>query len=369
MKTFRFIHKNSLHLRGHFTLDGPVRKLVTLLALSATAAFAADVAYTPPVGGMQVSFDQGSRFTGITLVNPAVYRGVVASVSGTTITLSTGAANVGAALTTGTAYYLELTAGPTSTYIGDRFDLDVAATQASANGSVTVSLAQRNTLASVPDTAALAGYSITIRPHVTLGQMLGTKDNPLVQGSNILANADQVRFINPVSQAWDTYYFFRSVNGATVQWTKVGGGNTSRDSEIIPPGTGFVFVRNGASSLPITWVGEVRTNSFAQPLVAGKNLVCQPWPVSASPLQRSMTFASGLAASNIVASADKIQTNPAGIYNTYYLFRSVNGLTEQWTLIGGGNTNRGNELLFGSDTSVIISKVNADPNYIVPFIY
>lgn len=352
-----------------FPLYGPVRKLLPLFLLSAAAVVAADVAYTPPVGGMQISISQGTRFSGMSLVNAAVYRGVVASVSGNTVTLAGSGANVGAALTTGTAYYVEFTSGPTNTYVGDRFDVDVAATQASANGSITVTLTQRGTMASVPDTASLAGYSVVIRPHVTIGQLFGTKTNQVMQGSTVIANADQLRFLNSESQAWETYYFLRNGTGSVAQWTKIGGGSTNRDGEIIPPGTGFVVVRNAASPVTLTWIGEIRTNAFAQPLVAGKNLVAQPWPTNASPVQRHMMYANGIAGGTVIASTDKILRNVDGVYQTYYLLRNASGSVEQWTLIGGGNTNRSNEALFESDSGVIISKISSDPNYLVPFIY
>lgn len=369
MKTLCFIAKNSLHWRGRSPLTETVRKLAALLAFSATTAFAADVAYTPPVGGMQVSINPGTRFSGMSLVNAAVYRGVVASVSGTTVTLTGSGANVGAALTTGTAYYVEFTSGPTSTYVGDRFDVDVAATQASANGTITVTLAQRSTLASVPDTASLAGYSLVIRPHVTIGQLFGTKTNQLMQGNTSVSTADQVRFLNPQTQAWEIYYFLKNVSGSVAQWTKSGGGSTNRDGEVIAPGTGFVVVRNTNTPVTLTWLGEIRTNTFSQPLVAGKNLVAQPWPTDQSPLQRLMNFANGMQGSTSVSSADKILLNENDVYKIYYLLRNVSGSVEQWTLSGGGNTNRGNEALFGASIGAIVQKVSQDSNYSVPYIY
>lgn len=369
MKTFRFIRRNSLHLREYFDLDESVRKLATLLALSATAAFAADVAYTPPVGGMQVSISPGTRFSGMSLVNAAVYRGVVASVSGNTVTLTGSGANVGAVLTTGTAYYVEFTAGPTSTYVGDRFDVDVAATQTSANGSITVTLAQRGTLASVPDTASLAGYSLVIRPHVTIGQLFGTKDNQLMQGSTIASSADQVLLYNTQAQGFDTFFFLRNASGSTAQWRKVGGGSTNRDTEIIEPGQGVAVVRNAATPVTLTWLGEIRTNTFAQPLGVGYSLVAQPWPVAASPTQRVMNSTGGWTGSTISTQADKFLVYSNGTFNTYFFLRNASGSTQQWRLIGGGTTNRNDEQLFGADAGVMVQRIAADSNHSVPYIF
>lgn len=344
--------------------------LAFALPLFCTASvFAADVAYTQPVGGMQVTFAPGTRFTGMTLVNPAVARGAVSAVSGNVITLTDASANVGATLTSGTAYYVEFTAGPTSTYVGDRFDVDVAATKTSANNTLTVSLTANNTLGSVPAAADLAGYSVVIRPHVTIGQLFGTKDNQLMQGSTVVASADQLLFFSTALQSFETYFFLRNAQGTTAQWRKIGGGSTSRDNEIIAPGQGLAVIRNSGTPVTLTWLGEVRTNSFAQPLGAGYTLVAQPWPTSASATQRLMTYADGWTGSTISTQADKFLVYQGGSFQTYFLLRNASGSTEQWRLIGGGSTNRNNELLFGADTSVLISKITSDLHYSVPYIY
>lgn len=351
-----------------FSLDNSVRKLLPLLVLSATA-IAADIAYTPPVGGMQISISPGTRFSGMSLVNAAVYRGVVTSVSGNTITLAGSGGNVGGALTTGTAYYAEFTSGPTNTYVGDRFDVDVAATQASANGSITVTLAQRGTMASVPDTASLAGYALVVRPHVTIGQLFGTKDNQLMQGSTISSSADQILLYNTANQGFDTFFFLRNSSGSTAQWRKVGGGSTNRDTEVIEPGQGFAVVRNAASAVTLTWLGEIRTNTFAQPLGAGYTLIAQPWPVGASPSQRVMNSSGGWTGSTISTQADKFLIHSNGGFSTYFFLRNSSGSTQQWRLIGGGTTSRNDEALFGADVGVMVQRVAADSNHVVPYIF
>lgn len=327
---------------------------------------ASDLRYSEPAGAVRVTFEPGSRFTGMPLVNQAVIRGTVLNVAGSTLTVGTTSLDLGASLAAGKTYYVELTAGPSSTYVGDRFDVDVTATQANANNTLVVAATSRNTLATIPPTAGLAGYSLVVRPHVTLGQVFGTQGNEIMQGSSSASSADQLQFFNSTTQAWETYYFLRNSTGAIAQWTKIGGGSTSRDNEIIAPGSGFSVVRNASASVTIYLRGNVRTNSFAQPLVAGHNLVAQPWPLARSPLQRQMTTANGMTGATSVPSADQILKYNGTTYATYYLLRNSSGSIEQWTLVGGGSTNRGNEPLFGSDTSVFISKISADPAYLVP---
>ncbi len=335
--------------------------------LCTATVFAADVAYTQPVGGMRVTFNQGTRFTGMSLVNPAVVRGAVSAVSGSVISVSSASLNVGALLDASAAYYVELTAGPANTYVGDRFDIDVAATKTSGNNSITVLSSARNTLASVP--SDLSGYTVAIRRHVTIGQLFGTKENQLLQGSTVVANADQLLVYNTALQDFETYFFLRNAQGTTAQWRKIGGGSTSRDTEIIAPGQGVAVIRNTSAPVSLTWIGEVRTNNFAQPLGAGYTLVAQPWPVSASASQRVMSHAGGWTGSTVSTQADKFLVYESGSFQTYFYLRNASGSTQQWRLIGGGSTNRSDEALFGADTAVMISKITADANYSVPFIY
>lgn len=303
----------------------------------------------------------------MTLVNPASFRGAVASTSGAVITLS-GSTDVGASLTTGKSYYVEFISGTPNTYVGDRFDIDVAATKASANNTITVlGASTNNTLADLPGSAALAGYSLVIRPHVTIGQLFGTKDTPVMNGSTVASTADQVLLYNAQAQSFETYYFLRNANGSVMQWTRVGGGSTNRDNVVIPPGSGMVVVRNTSTPVALTWLGEVRLNNFAQPLFAGNNLIAQPFPVDASPAGRQMTVANGMVGATSATTADKIQFPQDGAFKTYYLLRNASGSIEQWTLVGGGSTNRSNELLFPANGAVILNKVSADSNYVVPF--
>lgn len=329
---------------------------------------AGTTAHTLPVGAMRITFAPGLRYTGMPLVNPAVARDVVASNTGTVLTLGYAGRNLGALLTAGTPYYVELTGGSATTYVGDRFEVDVTATKASANNSITVVAgATGNTLSALPANSTLSGYALVVRPHVTLGQIFGTKSNPLMQGSTVLAKADQVQLLNRQTQAFETYYFLSNTSGSIMQWAKVGGGSTVQDGLAVPAGVGMIVVRNAATSTSMLWTGEVRMHGFAQPLVAGNNLVSQPLPIDASPVLRLMTYAHGMTGSTVLALADKIQIPTAGAIKTYYLMRNANGSIEQWALVGGGSTNYTASLLFTADGAAIVNKITANPHYYVPF--
>ncbi len=340
--------------------------LLTLTLTLAMTAYGATVSYSPPVGGAQITFEQGKRFSGMPFINPNVYRGVIAENTTQVITLSNSTTDMSTALASGTAYYAEITAGPDVTYVGDRFEVDVDSTIASANHTFTITLGSTtNTMASLP--ASLDGYAVAIRPHVTIGQLFGTKANELMQGSANLTTADQVVFFNPHTQSYQTYYYLRNPSGTFAQWTLVGGGSTNQDNTPIPPGVGFIVHRNNSSPVTLTWAGAIRRNSFAQPLVAGLNLIAEPVPVSSSPQDRALTHANGITGSANLSTADQVSVFNGVGYSTYYLLRNPSGTFEQWTLVGAGSTNQNTTKLFSPSGAVFIRKILADPHYLAPY--
>ena len=243
----------------------------------------------------------------------------------------------------------------------------MAATIASANNTVTiVANAASNTLATLPGANTLAGDMLVLRPHLTLGQLFGTKGNTPMQGATVASSADQVQLLNTGTQAFETYYLLRNGSGTVVQWTKVGGGSTSQDALVIPAGVGFVVVRSGTANVALTWLGEVRLNGFARPLVAGNSLTSSPYPIDASPTQRAMTHANGFTGSTVATSADQIQLYTAGAVQTYYLLRNASGSVEQWTKVGGGSTNYNLVAILPADGSAVIHKVAADALFFEP---
>ena len=341
-------------------------RYLTLSLVAVLTTQAATVSYSPPVGGSRITFEPGRRFTGMPFINPAVQRGVIASNSTTVITLENSSIDVSAALANGTSYYLEIVAGPEITFIGERFEVDVGATIGSANATITIkSGSNTNTLPTLPDN--ITDYQVVVRPHITIGQIFGTKANELMSGSANLATADQIVFLDPQTQSYQTYYFLRNGTGTIAQWTLVGGGSTNRDSTIIPPGVGMIVQRNAATPVTLTWTGEVRRNSFAQPLVAGLNLIAEPFPVESSPVERALTYSNGAIGSANLSQADQVAVFNGSGFDTYYLLRNATGTVEQWTLVGGGSTNRNNTKFFKPTGAVMLRKILADTNYFVPY--
>lgn len=354
--------RNQVTVRDLTPLSSVSRRFIRLRV---TQTSASTTSATPPLGALNVTVAPGTRFAGMPLLNAAVLRDKVSSHTANVITLA-NVTNAGALLASTKAYFVEITGGAAPTYVGERFEVDVAATLSSANNTITIAASNNNTLATLPSGNALAGDTLVIRPHLTLGQLFGTKDNTLMQGAAVATAADQVQFLNAASQAFETYYLLRNNTGSVVQWTKIGGGSGAQDTLSIPAGVGFVVVRNGTSPVTLTWLGEARLNAFARPLVQGNNLISSPYPVDASPVQRAMTHANGFNGSTISSSADQIQLYASGAVQTYYLLRNASGSVEQWTKIGGGGTNYNQVSILSADSSAVIHKVSADPLFLEP---
>jgi len=322
---------------------------------------------TAPLGVLCPLFSPGTRFAGMSLINTTVCRDVISSHTATGLTLGTGGRNLGALLDASATYFVEITGGPVSTYVGDRLEVDVAATKAAANNTLfVVPSSPRSTLAALPVSSGLTGYTVAVRPHVTLGQLFGVKGNTVMQGAAVVSSADQILLLNSQTQGFETYYLLRNASGSIVQWTKIGGGSASQDNLPIAAGVGMTVIRNGATPLTLVWFGEMRLNAFAQPFVAGNNLVSQPFPFDQSPMQRMMTHANGFTGSAILGNADQIQVYSNAAIQTYYLLRNASGSIEQWTLVGGGSTNYNQAQIIPMDGAIVVRKVAADPLYIVP---
>ncbi|MFA5263840.1 MAG: Ig-like domain-containing protein [Opitutaceae bacterium] len=356
--------RDQVTVRDTTTLATVARRFIRLrLNLTSGATTA-----TPPLGAVNIAFTHGTRFTGMSLVNAAVCRDSIASHTATVLTLGDATLNLGTLLDASATYFLEITSGPAPDYVGDRLEVDVAATKASGNNTITIiPSSPRTTLAALPSASGLAGCTVVVRPHVTLGQLFGTKGNTVMQGATVVANADQVQLLNAQTQSFETYYLLRNASGSIVQWTKVGGGSTNQDKLPIAPGVGMVVLRNGSTPVTLTWLGEVRQNTFALPLVAGNNLVSQPFPIDQSPVQRVMTHSNGFTGSTVVGNADQIQVYTGGAIQTYYLLRNASGSIEQWAKVGGGSTNYNQVQIIPADGAIILRKVAADPLNVVPF--
>lgn len=323
-----------------------IRKISPLARVAiATAALglavpsvSAQEAVTTPVGAMTYTFPANSYTTaGFNLLRPAVKTAVVASGSNSTVTIS-GANNLSNDLTAGVAYFLEVvshTDGVTTENVGDRLEIDVAATRLSANSTITIAVSSPNNTAT-GDFSGLQGYSIAIRPHWTLGTLFGTGTGTSLTSATTFDQADQVHVWNGVGMS--TFWFRQNSAGTTKEWRNTTTGTTNQNDFVIPPGAGVFVKRAGGTPLTVVVSGEVRMNQFVLPVQAGTRLIANPFPVAMSPTSAGYLPSTGFSSATTFDAADQIWTwNGSGI-STYWLRQNSTGSVKEWRNTTTGTT-------------------------------
>ena len=278
------------------------------------------------------------------------------SVTGSSLGVTTalGGATLSSVLPTATEFVIEILDGP---HAGHR--LDVLETSSTGNALVIDTTSTLNTLASLPVT--LSGAAFALHAHLTLVQAFPPA---AFTAANSPSTSDRVLFYSNTSKTFTTYWLF--LNAGNPRWVREGDATlTSRNTQVIDPAQGLlVQKRSGTLTLPTT--GQVRGHDFVLPLQPGQNLVATPWPLSQSPLQRSMTAAGGFIGAANAASADAISvwtgdaTPGASGYSTYFLLQS--GPIERWALQGDATlADRSSELLFIAARAVFIKSMPGMP--------
>jgi hypothetical protein len=324
-----------------------------LVLLSAMASsVSAQTVTTTPVGAVTNTISVGLNNLGVSVLNANLLTSACSSNTASTVTLS-GSSNVGALLTTGQPYYLEVTAGDAS-IVGDRFDVDTTATIASANGVVTLNTASVNNTSALTTNVA-SGATFALRKHITLAQLQGFFSTALV-GSNTAANADQVWFYNAATDSFSVYY----LRADLVNW-RLSGSATNVSNTVIAPGVGVLF-RKVTSGATLVAVGGVRTNNFALPLTPGLKFVASGYPVDASPSAVGGTVALGWTGNNVAGNADQLQVyNPTtDAFVSYYL--RADGTT--WRQVGTTTAVTTSSIL-GFNSAYMIKRNAADASYAV----
>lgn len=292
-----------------------------------------------PVGLMRYHFDASSYGTmGVPLVRDSVASGSVSGGATSTITLN-GSQNLATSLSGNMSYYVEVTGhsdGVTSAYVGDRLDLNVAATISTANNVISINTSSPNNTA-VGDFSGLTGYIVAIRPHWTLASLFGTGLSAIsLQSSTTFGGADQVHFWS--GSGMSTYWFRKNSAGTIKEWRNTVTGTTNQDSAIIPPGTGVFFKRAGLSGLDFTVFGYVRDHKFIQPVAQGTHLLAPGFPTWSSPSDASLMPAAGLMSATTFGAADQIWVWTGSGISTYWLRQNSAGTIKEWRNTVTGTT-------------------------------
>ena len=329
--------------------------LFAVLALAATPAFlhAQTTNYSDIVGYQTTSVPVGLSTAGFPLLNADIVKTSATAFSGSSLSLS-GESNVGAKLTSGEPYYIEVYSGALK---GDRFDVNTTATITAANGSVVLdSASSNNTYAAGSIGTQLDGATVALRKHVTIEQIQSMASASLV-GNNSATVADQIQLYDGVSSSYTAYY----LRGSGTEWRKVGT-TTVANKVPVPPGTG-VFISKKTASVNITATGAVRNNDFSAPYAAGLQLLAPAFPVDISPAGIGAVATNGWTGNNSAASADQIQVynSTAGSYDSYYL----RGSGTEWRKVGTTTVVTSNNVATSGQAYFVSRKASDNNNYLV----
>jgi autotransporter-associated beta strand protein len=311
-----------------------------------------------PVGVMSRRMDRGLSGHAVPLISADRFVGVVSSNTANRLAFSAADGSIGSLVAVGGAYYVEVVTGPLA---GERFDVDTAATLASDDATLTVSLGP-GSLSTLPVLTpdALTGARCVLRSHLTLSRLqqmltpgLVGRDHPvLADGVDILENGRAER------------YFLRA-DGVT--WSRAGSTEDFRD-KVLPPDNSFMIESRYAAQ---AWrhAGIVRTNAFRKNLVRGLQSFSSGFPQDLSPVQIGASVNPGAPAAtrwtgnNVVALADQIHVLSGEPKPLELFYLRGNGST--WRPLVGTTDVKDSPIL-GATNLILIRRVNADPAFRVP---
>jgi uncharacterized repeat protein (TIGR01451 family) len=335
--------------------------------------------YTEVEGWKETLLELCCRTYNNPFLRETAFTGTVGSVSGQVLTLSTSLGTLSLSSSPPSyPYYLEVTSGDNE---GQRFDVASASGTAvtlATDSDLCAGTPPFNTLTTVP--ASLAGDTVVIRPHWTLGELFPVGG---FYANATAALADQVQTYTPGdAPPWTTYYLHP--DGATERWVKLVTPSDTSDqgSSVLPPGQGLFINKRSfatAAATSILAYGEVRANDFKRPLCATNNLVGGGYPLDQSangPAGRAMNKAfAGFFGSRDFKTADSIFVWKGDVvpningYDSYFLLDNAPTLPAvlKWVKVGDANLAAEDEtLLMLSDRSVFIRVKTARSAYTMP---
>jgi uncharacterized protein (TIGR02597 family) len=230
------------------------------------------------------------KVLGIPFNRASVFRGIVTSVSGSTIKAGTPAWTSGQFVSA--VHYLKFRTGPN---VGRYF-------------TVTANTADTLTV-SAPGVAIAENQAFEIFPAQTLGSLFGTTSVALQTGPDE-ASADLVRIQN--GTVWNTYFH------TGTQW-QISGGTSSQNGAVIRPEQGIIVVASGISPVSLALRGSVSITSESSVIPGtGEALVANRLPfdttLSALKIQSLPGWTKGASASV----ADNLMRWNGTSWNVYY---------------------------------------------------
>lgn len=312
---------------------------VAPMILGMPLASMAESVTTDPVGFVKTTLNEGLTAVSINLVLPSVAAGIAQSLNADSVSISESI-DLADVLTAGGGYYMEITGGVLQ---GDRIDVNVSASLASAAGILNLDLsAPHNTLANADGLPS--DTTFVIRPHITFATITAVLGSSNLFTGTDIPDTDQIL---TYEGGFVVHGYFDGV------WYD--GDFEVVDSKVIAPGAGFLFRRQTPNALDMTVLGEVRSNDFVLPLIEGLQLVSFGFPVDSSPADLAMTPEFFTAAVNDFSEGDQVLTWEGSFV--------LHGLFNDGEWYDGDFTPVTDSKLFAADGAVLVRRNFADADF------
>lgn len=281
--------------------------LVLCTLLLATTLCAMDVAYSPPVGGMNITINGGTPSTPISTsfaipiwdvpAAAGASQGAITSVTATTITVAGAGWTTGGLALPGFPYNVRIASGPAE---GRTFGI-------TGNTADTLTVATSDLIA----LGVAAGQGVKLIPVDTLNSLFGS--NTFMGGPNP-ASADIITLSSSIELS---YYYNTSVSPN--RWVRTTGATTDRGNTPIPTDSVITVTRKGPV-LPLTFVGRVPDTRVNMPVANSGSTYTHtgfPIPVSLGTLALQNRIG-GWVSSSSASSADILAVSSGGTWLYYF---------------------------------------------------
>lgn len=307
-------------------------KLPTLALLLASVGLAAAVAApgaastsasTAPVGALDLDVPGGLSGLSLPLLRAEILRGRIAAQAASGVTFDERVGAVAPRLVAGQPYYLEIVRGGP---VGERFDVDTAATLAAPDGAIVLRLnaASHSTRPSLAG-LELAGAYAVLRPHLTLASLAGMV-TPALVGDAEATLADAVQWFE--EDGFVRYHL--AADGET--WRRSGGSGADERDRVIAPDVSVVLELNSGPR-QLIHLGHVRTTPFRKNLRAGYQAFATGFPVDVTPAAAGAGAATGSwVGANDAGEADTVEVFEPGLSGFRRFYLRADGLT--WRRLG-----------------------------------
>lgn len=307
--------------------------LIALAAFSTGSAFGAanELPVSRTAGVVTVNLPAAQTTLMALPLVEIIASGEVTAVSGSNLTLSSTPASLPDLLT-----------NPHAIKITSRSNQLSGSTNAyGLSARITAKTGQQVTVAL--STAPNVGDEYVIYRLETIGSIFGAANSAGLTGGGSAGSADLVYIENGGTF---TAYFYKNTSGfgTTSGWKLASGGDANQDGVVVPPGRGLLVVRKAGLPVSITCSGDALPANEKSSIVAGFNLVNNPFTV---PTTLAGSFLKDyITGGGSAGSADLVYVENGGILTAYfYKNTSGFGTTTGWKLASGGDADQGSVAL------------------------